>query len=312
MGVIQTKIKQAKSKNKTKPIRERKSSEASSLMSSFTSSISSKASVKFPSSDGDIDFLHQHHFIVKSIWSTNFSSPINNIINGDGKILDALCYAGTFVLELANEYQSAEFVGIDRYKLFPSEIKPNNVNFLSADLMDGIPSEDNYFDFTHLNTIEPVFLLENWEFIIKELIRVTKPGGYIEIQGFDFVDGNLGPKFMHFVGHYMLLFEASEADLKPRNHIRSLFSSNLEASQHDNRSILLGKKGDNIGILFEQHVTMFFKETINEMMIQLMNTNSSDYEESWKEVLKEIGEFDTIIDTYRIWGMKPNNNVNDI
>lgn len=106
----------------------------------------------------------------------------------------------------------------------------------------------------------------------------------------------------------MLLFEASDADLKPRNHIRSLFSSNFETSHHDNRSVLLGKKGDNIGILFEQHCTMFFKETINEMMIQLMNTNPSDYDESWNEVLKEISEFDTIIDSYRIWAIKPNNN----
>ncbi|CAB4444029.1 unnamed protein product [Rhizophagus irregularis] len=122
MGVIQTKIKQAKSKNKPNRSVKRKSSEASSLMSSFTSS---------------------------------------NII----KSIDALCYGWNFCLELANEYQSAEFVGIDRYKLFPSEIKPNNVNFLSADLMDGIPSEDNYFDFTHLNTIEPVLSFRNWEFI---------------------------------------------------------------------------------------------------------------------------------------------------
>jgi hypothetical protein len=173
MGVIQTKIKLAKSKNKTKPIRERKTSEeSSSLMSSFTSSISSKGSVKFPSSDSDIDFLHQHHFIVKSIWSSNYSSPIDNVLsNGDGKILDALCYAGTFVLELSNEYQSTEFFGIDRNKLFPSEIKPNNVKFFNADLLDGIPWEDNYFDFAHLNIIEPVFLIENWEFIIKELLR---------------------------------------------------------------------------------------------------------------------------------------------
>ncbi|GBC03033.1 hypothetical protein RclHR1_04950005 [Rhizophagus clarus] len=305
MGVIQTKVKYAKLKNKTKPIRERKSSETSSLVTSFTSSASSKSSVKFPSSDSDIDFLHQHHFIVKSIWSSNYSSPITNVlISGDGKILDALCYAGTFLLELSNEYQSAEFVGIDKTRLFPSEIKPNNVTFHDADLLDGIPLEGDYFDFSHFNIIEPIYTLDNWEFLIKELLRVTKPGGYVEIQGFDFLEENLGPKFTHFMGYLMLLFETTESDLKPRNHIKSIFSNNFDTSYSDDKSILVGKKGGNMGILFEQHVTMFFKDTIGEMMSQLMNVSESEYEEKWDEVLKEFNEFDTFIDTYRIWGRK--------
>jgi hypothetical protein len=104
----------------------------------------------------------------------------------------------------------------------------------------------------------------------------------------------------------MLLFEASEADLKPRNHIISLFSNNFQASYHDDRSVLLGEKGGNIGMLFEQHATMFFRDTINEMMTQLMNVSTNEYDERWSEVLKEFGEFQTIIDTYRIWGIKRN------
>ncbi|PKY34644.1 hypothetical protein RhiirB3_454556 [Rhizophagus irregularis] len=64
------------------------------------------------------------------------------------------------LLELSNEYPLLEFTGIDKTKLFPSLIKPNQ-----------------------------------WAFIMSELIRVAKPGGYIEVQGFDSLQEQLVQDF---------------------------------------------------------------------------------------------------------------------
>ncbi|RIA89364.1 S-adenosyl-L-methionine-dependent methyltransferase [Glomus cerebriforme] len=325
MGVIQTKIKSVKKQISLKDkelIRERRqniiktlsdheTSESSSLISitsTTSSSSTSKSSIKFPSTNDDIDFLHQHHFIVKSIWSSNFSSSnINDILNNGGaKILDVLCGAGTFLLELSNEYQNSQFVGIDKNKLFPSEIKPNNLHFINENLLNGLPFEDDEFDFVHLNIIEPLYSLKQWDFIVKELLRVAKPGGSIEIQGFDFLEENIGPKFMKYIGYYMLLFETNELDMRPRDHLKSLFSNYLDSANHDDKSILLGKNGGHLGILLEQHATMFFKDTINEMLINLMDISINEFDQGWREILKEFDEFDTIIDTYRIWGIKKN------
>ncbi|RHZ88799.1 hypothetical protein Glove_21g369 [Diversispora epigaea] len=47
----------------------------------------------------------------------------------------------------------------------PSEIKPNNTNFILADVRNNLPFESNYFDYIHL-----------------ECIRILKPGGWIEFQ----------------------------------------------------------------------------------------------------------------------------------
>ncbi|RIA92899.1 S-adenosyl-L-methionine-dependent methyltransferase, partial [Glomus cerebriforme] len=134
----------------------------------------------FPSANDDIDYLHQHHFIVKTIWSSNFSSPIIDSLKTGATILDVRCGAGTFLLELSNEYPLSDFIGIDKSKLFPALIKPNNLNFIHADINEGLPFQDNHFDFVYLNIIEPRYTLNQLNFIIGEFIRVAKPGGYIE------------------------------------------------------------------------------------------------------------------------------------
>jgi SAM-dependent methyltransferase len=136
---------------------------------------------KFPSADEHIDYLHQHHFLVKSIWSSNFSSPVEDILMNGAKILDVRCAAGTFLLELSNQYPLTEFIGIDKTKLFPAQIKPINLNFIHADIIEGLPFQDNHFDFVYLNIVEPRYTMDQWTFIIGELKRVTRPGGYVEV-----------------------------------------------------------------------------------------------------------------------------------
>lgn len=142
---------------------------------------------KFPSANEHIDYLHHHHFLVKSIWSSNFSSPIEDTLRDGAKVLDVRCGAGTFLLELSNEYSFSEFTGIDKTKLFPSLIKPSNLNFIHANIVEGLPFQENHFDFVYLNIVEPRYTLDQWTFIFSELIRVAKPGGYVEVSINDYV-----------------------------------------------------------------------------------------------------------------------------
>lgn len=136
---------------------------------------------KFPSVAQDIDYLHHHHFVVKSIWSSNFSSPIEDLLKNGATILDAWCGPGTFLLDLSNEYPLSKFFGLDCTKLFPMSIKPSNLNFIDANILEGLPFQENRFDFAHLNIVEPRYSVEQINFIIEELTRVTKPGGYVEV-----------------------------------------------------------------------------------------------------------------------------------
>jgi len=84
-------------------------------------------------------------------------------------------------MNMALDYPVSIFVGIDIAPLFP-ENHPPNAAFLKCNIMDGLPFPDNTFDFVRQAFVIICINWRSWkEKVVKELIRVTKPGGYIEI-----------------------------------------------------------------------------------------------------------------------------------
>ncbi|RIA98796.1 S-adenosyl-L-methionine-dependent methyltransferase, partial [Glomus cerebriforme] len=81
---------------------------------------------------------------------------------------------------VAAQYPNSKFYGIDIEPVFPQEIKPNNLEFKQADMFQGLPYPDNFFDLVHLETLLFSITSTQLNFIIDEMLRVTKPNGYIE------------------------------------------------------------------------------------------------------------------------------------
>ncbi|KAI8062963.1 hypothetical protein BDF21DRAFT_347292 [Thamnidium elegans] len=82
---------------------------------------------------------------------------------------------------MATEYPSAQFTGIDQVALFPHDIRPANVLFQKRDVLLGLDFEDNTFDFVQMRLFSLAFTRTQWAESLKEIYRVTKPGGYIQL-----------------------------------------------------------------------------------------------------------------------------------
>ncbi|CAB5365663.1 unnamed protein product [Rhizophagus irregularis] len=82
-------------------------------------------------------------------------SPVEDKLIQGCKVLDIGCGAATWLLDLSNKYENSYFYGVDIKPIYPQVIKPHNLEFIEAD----------------------------WDFIPSELVRVTKPGGCIEVAG---------------------------------------------------------------------------------------------------------------------------------
>ena len=79
------------------------------------------------------------------------------------------------------DYPESIFVGIDIVPLFPED-HPPNLTFIKCNILNGLPFPDNTFDFVRQAYVIVYMNWQSWkEIVVKELIRVTKPGGYIEI-----------------------------------------------------------------------------------------------------------------------------------
>ncbi|CAG8580588.1 10049_t:CDS:2, partial [Gigaspora margarita] len=82
------------------------------------------AGYPLPNDDEESDRLHLQHFLIRYIWQSNFSSPIEHILSSQESIL-----------------------GLDLSSHQPTYIKPKNFSFIKANVLEGIPFEDNTFDF---------------------------------------------------------------------------------------------------------------------------------------------------------------------
>ncbi|CAI2192363.1 4171_t:CDS:2, partial [Funneliformis geosporum] len=145
----------------------------------------------------DVDYIaenYSYHFIKSHLFQSDFSSPIKErLVQGGDKVLDVACGAGTWLLDLSTKYENSHFYGLDYQAIYPQEIKPPNLNFIKADILDGLPFPDNEFDFVHQDTLVYDLQRNQWDFVLSELIRITKPGGYIEITDIYCSESSFGP-----------------------------------------------------------------------------------------------------------------------
>jgi ubiquinone/menaquinone biosynthesis C-methylase UbiE len=75
------------------------------------------------------------------------------------------------------------FIGVDIASMFPNEkVKPANAGFLQCNVVDGLPFPNATFEFVRQGFMMIAIPEHDWhEMVLTEMIRVTKPGGYIEI-----------------------------------------------------------------------------------------------------------------------------------
>ncbi|CAG8503771.1 1548_t:CDS:2 [Paraglomus brasilianum] len=134
-----------------------------------------------PSDQKEVKRTYDRYFIDKIMWGGNYSAPVSDNLSLGASVLDIGCGAGAWIMNMALDYPVSIFVGIDIAPLFP-ENHPPNAAFLKCNIMDGLPFPDNTFDFVRQAFVIVCMNWQAWkEKVVKELIRVTKPGGYIEI-----------------------------------------------------------------------------------------------------------------------------------
>jgi ubiquinone/menaquinone biosynthesis C-methylase UbiE len=133
----------------------------------------------------EMNRLDFQHFLLRQAFKGNYAAPIGN----PGSILDVGAGTGRWAREMALLFPQAQVVGID-VNVPPvdeaasggaaSEPLPPNYRFVAGNIFEGLPFPDASFDFVHMRLLVLAIPHDKWPFVVGELARVTRIGGWVE------------------------------------------------------------------------------------------------------------------------------------
>lgn len=100
------------------------------------------------------------------------------------QILDIGSGSGIYCIELASILPESQVHGIDISPIQPLLV-PENCTFYQADVMEGLWFRDETFDFIHSRDIHSAILGGKWAEYLREIYRLLKPGGWVQLVELD-------------------------------------------------------------------------------------------------------------------------------
>ena len=134
--------------------------------------------------------LDFQHFLLRVVLGGNYLAPLQQ----PETILDVGSGSGRWALEMARDFPQAHVTACDLLKQeSQGSSAPLNVHFVQGDLLKGLPFPDQSFDFVHQRLLCLAIPRLSWPGVVRELVRVTKPGGWIELVETQLLMANMGP-----------------------------------------------------------------------------------------------------------------------
>jgi SAM-dependent methyltransferase len=144
--------------------------------------------------DNRLDY--QHHVLHLSLGG-HFLAPLPSQL---AHVLDVGTGTGIWAAEMARLYPDAQVVGVDiGLGSFQADL-PANCVLQFGNVLERLPFADETFDYTHQRFLVAAIPGARWPDVIQELVRVTRPGGWVELLEINNVFVNPGPETMHLAG----------------------------------------------------------------------------------------------------------------
>lgn len=126
--------------------------------------------------------MHQDRLYTKVLG--RLPEPLNSL--SPHTILDIACGPGGWALDFAQAFPSTQVTGIDissrmiQYARTQAEVHAMpNVHFTVMNALEPLTFADDSFDLVHARLISGFMPNASWSHLLKEIWRITRPGGFI-------------------------------------------------------------------------------------------------------------------------------------
>jgi hypothetical protein len=245
--------------------------------------------------------LEFQHFFLKGLLHANYLAPVNN--KSLRAILDVGSGTGRWVVEVAQQFPQANVTGID---LLESKISaPLNAMFVQQNVLEGLPFTTDCFDYVHSRLLVAGIPAVSWPGLLREYVRVTRPGGWIELLegGTTFV--NAGPQTEQFLAWWNQYSLQRGIDAAFINKIPDLL--HMAGAIHVQTRVIhvpLGEWGGRTGSLLLTNITAGWGG-LRETFVTQLGISPSQFDYTMSQLPEEWERLHTLYEYVAVLGQVP-------
>jgi ubiquinone/menaquinone biosynthesis C-methylase UbiE len=198
-----------------------------------------------------INRLDFQHYLLRQASKGNYLAPTNQ----PNTILDVACGTSIWGKEMAQTFPFATIIGLDLEQIKTTGELPPNYAFVQGNVLEALPFPDDHFEYVHQRLMVAGMPSAQWPGVIRELMRVTKPGGYLELVEAGIEGINLGPQTQAFFQTLSDMSLKRGLDARVIPHLGAyLIEAGLGNVQSNVVPIPIGKWGGRLGELMEKNL----------------------------------------------------------
>lgn len=134
--------------------------------------------------------LRFQHYALHHAFGNHYLAPLSPDTR---TILDVGSGTGIWAMDMAQQFPRAHILGVDITLTSLPQTLPSTCLFVQADILQGLPFPAHQFDFTHQRLLVGAIPAPRWPEVVRELVRVTHPQGWIELLEVGVTVQNAGP-----------------------------------------------------------------------------------------------------------------------
>ena len=234
--------------------------------------------------------LNLQHYLFRYALRGNYAAPLPE---GITDILDVGCGTGIWGQEMARLFPSARVFGLD---LEPSQslsltasstTVPSNYRFVQGNLLEGLPFPNATFQYTHQRMLVMGIPLERWPQAIRELMRVTRSEGWVEVLELGTKIHPAGPATSQLLAWSLNFLKTRGIDSSEMRNLGTMLSQcGLRSVTSHPLDIPLGSWDHHLGVLLEKDIVAAFR-AIQHNTCQSEHIRPEQFEHFLQEAIHE-------------------------
>ena len=241
--------------------------------------------------------LNFQHYALSHALGNHYVAPLGPTTR---LILEVGAGTGIWAAEMARLFPQAEVIGID---LDPALFKtqfPQNCLLRVGNVLTGLPFPDGIFSFTHQRLLVAAIPAEKWPGVVHELVRVTRPGGWIELVEVETHLEHPGPATLQF-------HQVADAlvDGEPIRHLGEMLEQEgVQEVETVRIPIPLGEWAGRIGSMMKRDI-VGVADALKGKYCQPGRMNPQEYEQMVAEMAQEWERLHSACLFYVVYGRRP-------